>query len=359
MRHKLTTEQFIEKAKLVHGDTFDYSKVNYTDSKIKVTITCKIHGDFEQKPNSHISSKQGCMKCTGSEKLTNITFIEKANKVHDNIYDYSKIEYKNNKIEVLIICKKHGEFKQKPNSHISSRHGCPKCAGTEKLNTEIFVKKAKLVHGNLYDYSLVEYKNNKTPLTIICNIHGEFNQNSNSHISSMQGCPTCGGTEKLITTSFIEKSNSLHCGLYSYDNTEYVNSKTKIIITCPIHGDFSQDPSSHLQKVGCPTCSQGYYSIKRAERHIQEWNKIPAILYFLKIKTNEEEFYKIGLTKKTIDKRFNKDNFKIHVLKEYHTNLYNACILEAIILEENKKHKYEPKAIFGGHTECFNKNILE
>lgn len=352
-----TKEDFLEKAKLIHGDTFDYSKVNYITSKTKVTITCKTHGDFEQKPNNHLT-RAGCMKCAGYEKLNTNTFIEKANNVHNGLFDYSKVDYISSKQKVIITCRVHGDFSQQPTCHINEKHGCPKCAGLEKKTTLEFINKAKEVHRDLFDYSKSDYKGGKQKIIIGCKIHGDFTQQPVSHINAKQGCPKCGGTEKLTTTTFIEKAITVHDNFYMYKNTEYINNKIKVTITCPIHGDFSQNPSSHLQKVGCPDCNSGYYSLKRAERHKEKWEKIPAILYFLKIKTEDEEFYKIGLTKKTIDKRFSKDNFQIDVLREYNTNLYNACVLESVILHENKQYKYEPKTIFGGHTECFTKDIL-
>ena len=101
-------------------------------------------------------------------------FIEKARKVHGDEYDYSKVEYKNNKTKVCIICPKHGEFWQKPNSHLSSGQGCPKCGGTCKIETEEWVKRAKKIHGDKYDYSLVNYKNYITKVKILCPKHGEF-----------------------------------------------------------------------------------------------------------------------------------------------------------------------------------------
>lgn len=356
---KITTEEFIVKAKERYGDRFDYSNVEYIRSKLKVIITCKQHGDFEQTPNNHLNNKGGCGKCFGLEKWNTTKFIERANEVHNNKYDYSKVEYIKGKSKVIIICKEHGEFTQQPNSHINSGQGCAKCKGLNKKTTQEFIIDSKAVHGELYDYSKSEYKNSKTLVTIICKTHGEFLQLPNCHTNVKQGCPKCINTYKLDTKSYIEKATDLHSNFYSYDKLKYINSRKKVVITCPIHGDFLQNPSSHLQKVGCPTCSQGYYSMKRAERHKEKWENVPAILYFLKIITEDEEFYKVGLTKKTIKDRFKKDEFKIEIIKEYNTNLYQACILESVIIEENRQYSYKPKNVFGGYTECFYKNILE
>ena len=151
---------FINKAKKVHGDKYDYSKVDYVNSQTKVCIICPEHGEFWQTPAEHVRGKS-CPLCAnikrGSKKrLTIEEFINKAKKVHGNKYDYSKVEYKNASTKVCIICPEHGEFMQIPMAHINGE-GCPKCAG-KMLKTEDIIKKFKQVHGWKYDYSKVEYK---------------------------------------------------------------------------------------------------------------------------------------------------------------------------------------------------------
>lgn len=103
-----------------------------------------------------------------SKKLTTEEFIEKAKEVHRDKYDYSKVDYKNARSKIVIICEKHGEFLQTPRAHLNMSHGCPKCNSREKLSTEKFIEKAKEVHGNKYDYSKVDYKNAHSKIIIIC-----------------------------------------------------------------------------------------------------------------------------------------------------------------------------------------------
>jgi hypothetical protein len=128
---KLTTQEFIQKAKNVHSDKFDYSKVVYTTAKNNVTIICEIHGEFMQTPDNHIRGKQGCPKCK-CNTLKNIMlstqedFILKAQQVHENLYDYSLVEYTDSRNKVNIICSKHGMFEQIANDHLQGK-GCPKC----------------------------------------------------------------------------------------------------------------------------------------------------------------------------------------------------------------------------------------
>lgn len=131
------------------------------------------------------------------KKLTQQEFIQKASTKHNNYYDYSLAKYKKATIKVDIICPKHGVFSQQPNNHLFGQ-GCVKCMGdrvreSRISNTEEFIKKAKKIHGNLYDYSLVKYKTGKDKVIIVCSKHGEFLQTPFAHScpSMKQGCPYC------------------------------------------------------------------------------------------------------------------------------------------------------------------------
>lgn len=119
--------------------------------------------------------------------------------------------------------------------------------------TEIFIQKAKKVHGNKYDYSKTHYVNSKTKVCIICPEHGEFWQTPNSHLSG-SGCAECAQCKKWTTEKFITESNKVHNNFYNYDKTNYINCNTKVVITCPIHGDFEQTPLMHVRGQGCPHC---------------------------------------------------------------------------------------------------------
>jgi len=194
LKSRLSADEFIEKAKATHGDRYDYSQVEYLGNKTPVTIICPEHGPFEQTPNKHLS-KQGCHDCGGTKPLTTETFIEKAKAVHGDRYDYSSVNYVNAHTKVTIICPDHGPFPQTPASHILPPQvsGCPDCGGSKQLTTETFVEKAKAVHGNRYDYSQVQYVNNRTHVTIICPDHGPFPQIPGNHLFNI-GCPDCAVT---------------------------------------------------------------------------------------------------------------------------------------------------------------------
>lgn len=230
---KLTTEEFIEKAKQVHGDRYDYSKVNYINSRTKVCIICPEHREFWQLGNSHLQG-QGCPKCVGRNKNKD-EVISKFQEVHQNKYDYSEIpESLKSHEKVPIICPKHGKFFQSVYNHISGQ-GCPKCA--IERNTirqtytwdqlkEIFKKR----HNNKYDYSKVNYVNMNTPIIIICPIHGEFQQKPKDHIR-YAGCPRCKSSKgELQIEEILKKFNISYTTQFPvlYKNNTYLHSDFKI-----------------------------------------------------------------------------------------------------------------------------------
>lgn len=285
MSKKLTTEEFIAKAKEIHGEKYDYSKVTYTNSHTKVIITCLIHGDFEQSPVKHVNNSQGCSKCSKKHNYTTEEFIIKANLIHNNKYLYESTLYKNNRSLVLITCLEHGIFKQRPNEHLMGK-GCAKC-----------------------------------------------------------------GISRSNTSEFIEKSVCIHKERYLYDKVSYVNNYTKVIITCPQHGDFEQKPASHTQGHGCPSCANHGFDPNR-----------PGILYYLKITTDADQIlYKIGITNNSVNERFSlKELSKIEIVKQI---LYevgqDAYDFEQKLLKMYKQYQYTgPKILECGNTELFTENIL-
>ena len=148
-----------------------------------------------------------------SKKKSNNEFIREVQLIHHNRYDYSKLEYVNNKTKVCIICPDHGEFWQIPSDHLNGK-GCPQCAGNVRYNKDTFVEKAKIIHNDRYDYSKVQYVNAHTKVCIICPEHGEFWQTPNNHLNG-NGCPLCknrkiGNVLRDTVEDFIEKSNELN-----------------------------------------------------------------------------------------------------------------------------------------------------
>lgn len=257
--HKPSTDEWIIMAKNTHGNKYDYSKVVYVDNSKKVTIICNKHGEFQQIPSNHLQGNN-CPKCSGSYRPTTKEWIKNAITIHGNKYDYTKVNYENSKTKITIICRKHGEFQQTPNSHLVGQ-GCVKC-GIEsrtlvrKKPQEQFIEEAKKIHGNKYDYSLVVYKNSSSKIIIICNDHGQFQQTPYAHLTG-RGCIRCNVASKKnkIFERFVDVAISIHGNKYDYSHVDYNNSKNKVQITCKTHGDFQQSPSSHLSGYGCQKCN--------------------------------------------------------------------------------------------------------
>ena len=257
IKKSLTTEEFIEKVKRIHGNKYDYSKVEYVNNSTKVCIICPKHGEFWMTPHNHLA-KQGCPKCSGRYITDTNYFIEKAKQIHGDKYDYSKVEYKDSKTKICIICPKHGEFWQTPQEHLQYK-GCKECGFESALekntkSTEDFIKQSNIVHHYKYDYSKSIYVNGKTPLIIICPEHGEFKQIPCVHLKGF-GCSKCSNKHHYTTMEFIEKVREIHGNKYDYSKVKYLNATTKVRIICPEHGEFWQRPYEHLQNRGCPSCS--------------------------------------------------------------------------------------------------------
>jgi hypothetical protein len=250
---KSSTEDFIKKAKAIYGDKYDYSKVEYKGNKEKVCIICPEHGEWWMSPNNHLRGHR-CPGCYGTPKHTNEEFVTLARKVHGNKYDYSKVEYKGNKEKVCIICPEHGEFWQKPQSHFGG-NGCSVCSGMQKITLPLFIERCNVTHKGKYDYSKVNFKDLNDFVTIICPEHGEFEQRAKVHYRGY-GCPICGGSKRLTNEEFIDKARLVHGNKYDYSKVEYLNTSTKVCIVCPEHGEFWQTPNNHLFGAGCPTCPQ-------------------------------------------------------------------------------------------------------
>ncbi len=256
-RKRKTSEDFIRDAIRIHGNKYDYSKVNYVRNIDEVEIICPKHGSFFQKPVIHINSASNCPFCSPNAVKTKEEFINASKKVHGDKYDYSVVKYKTARLKVIIICPTHGPFAQVPFSHIIG-NGCGACAGNVKLTTNEFIEKATEKHGKLYDYSLVEYENIDTNVNIICPKHGSFEQTPYSHLNSKIGCPKCVGNAQLDTADFIERAIGVHGEKYDYSKVKYKNVDSKVTIICSKHGNFRQTPYKHLIGQGCPSCQESH-----------------------------------------------------------------------------------------------------
>lgn len=221
MPKKKTREEFIEDAIKVHGNKFDYSKVEYINARTKVCIICPEHGEFWQTPTSHLQG-QGCPKCAIQKNIINRKFnsiikykelfLIKAQKVHQNTYTYDISNLEKSSDKVTINCPYHGPFQQEANAHLKGQ-GCPKCKGGVKYSTKEFIEKAIKIHGNDYSYDKVVYINKKTKVCIKCNkCDKEFWQRPGIHLQG-HGCPKCGILKNKIwdEESCIKEAKKYNC----------------------------------------------------------------------------------------------------------------------------------------------------
>ena len=265
-------EDIIELSNKTHNFYYDYTKVKDSNKREKIIISCPKHGDFLQRLDVHLNGF-GCKKCGIDNKKIKFTDLtDRFNITHNNKYDYSLVEYVNNKSKIKIICPIHGEFEQTTIKHL--QHGCKKCANdllriNRQKTKEQFIIESDKIHDNKYDYSLVKYINTQIKIKIICPIHGVFEQIPNNHLSG-SGCSKCShininNFNKLNQIDLILNFNIVHDNIYDYSLVDYVNGSEKIKIICNIHGIFKQTPNSHKNGAGCPYCA----NIKNRLRYIE------------------------------------------------------------------------------------------
>lgn len=358
------TEQFICKANQVHNNLYDYTKTYYIKAIEKVVITCRVHGEFEQRPSSHLSGK-GCERCgkdsAGLKRTSNSNeFIEKAKKIHKDSYDYSLVKYVNAKNKVLIVCPIHGEFTKTPNKHLNGQ-GCPSCSNVNSYKVFIkpfkqFIKEAEEIHKNKYAYVESTYVSAKQYMTIVCPVHGVFEQTPDKHVNGGSGCSKCaneytGDVLRKTTTEFISEAIKVYGNVYNYSKVHYTGAHENVTIGCKIHGDWEQSPSNHLAGKGCRACcaTGGGYDRSKA-----------GTLYYISI--DNGSYYKIGITNKTVADRYPQDELmRIKIIKEWHYPLgYEAAMKELEILKTYKASLIERdiKILRNGNTEIFTNDVL-
>lgn len=211
VRKNLTRELFIIDAKLVHGDKYDYSSViidkNCCYQDIIKIICKKDNYEFNQRIYSHLIQKQGCIKCSNSYKLTTEEFIKRSKLIHGDNYDYSKSVYTGCDNPVIIICNTcKNENNQRPRDHYNQEKGCKFCSGNIKMTKDEFIKKAKLIHGDKYDYKDVIYDGNKKDVTLWCNnCNNNFTVRPNNHLACMSGCIYCINKSEAVCRNIFEE----------------------------------------------------------------------------------------------------------------------------------------------------------
>ena len=202
-------------------------------------------------------------------------FITKSkNKYGEDSFDYSLVEYVNGYTSIKLICKKHGEIEITPSKHFNIVGGCPLCSKEQRkkrqtMTTDEYKKLAITKYGDKYDLSLVEYTSMKNHITVICPKHGEFEINAYDFINH-RGCPKCAienkkkpikkekNKSKITLENFIKISNEIFNNFYDYSKTDLENrdEKGRVCIICPKHGEFWQNPYSHMKGHKCNKCGK-------------------------------------------------------------------------------------------------------
>lgn len=390
-KYRKSGDDFVNEARKVHGDRYDYSECDYKTARLKLAIRCKVHGLFEQVPYVHLKGA-GCPTC-GKEAIgqahrtSQQDFVEQGIAKYGEKFDYSQVQYINAWTPVLIGCPTHGVFNQTPAAHLhNTTYGCPECAKDDasnrgrgpreprpqdRSNTAEFIERAMVKHDGKYDYSLVEYTKSNERVTIICKVHGHFQQNASGHLSG-RGCPKCGGeriaaSQRQSVESFIARARAVHGHKFDYSKVDYKTARIPVTIICPVHGEFQQPPDGHINR-GCRKCADddlpGAYSIKVLSRDPSLANR-PAILYYLLFESDTgERFFKVGITLKSIKQRFagyGAAGYTYTVLGEKKLTLIDAFKSEQTLVNAHvKANHYSPlrgnrerTTKFGGRKECF------
>ena len=296
-------------------------------------------------------------------RVSKESFVDKAREKHGDKYDYSDVDYVRSKDKVEIICPDHGSFFMTPNNHLKGA-GCRKCSlrdrkGVEKLTTSTFIAKSKNIHGDFYDYSLVNYTGVMSRVVIICPLHGRFDSIPNNHLRGA-GCRLCGihvGIKSWITTEekFYERLHEIHGDQYSFNYDEYVNSHSPLTVVCREHGEFKSSYDNLLRGKGCVVCG----TIKNLAQYYD--NDRDCYLYLLKLRFPDSKVcYKVGVSwnpSRRARAIANDAGCEAEVSYAYKTDHVTAYAIEQILHRDNLRHKKIPPKTFGGYTECYSEDI--
>jgi len=304
--------------------------------------------------------------------------VKKSIDYHGDIFNYDKLVFIDGTTPFIITCKVCGDFNHTSKLHFKNKSGCPKCKRKQgylnkdypfKLND--FLTKAKNVHGNKFGYDDVVYVNSYTPVIINCPIHGKSEIEPRHHYKG-SGCYRCGRDSFSVKAKKYKTSEQLLTALenaqgdkFDYSEVKFLvggmQGSDKIDIICKNHGLFKQAISSHVNGNGCNQCRYFGYTRESYIEYCKNFSKETSTVYILRFYTEDEEFYKIGITAQTIEERYSrkkdKGGYKYEII--YSIDLKPAIAWDA---EDGLKKKYiplshKPKNWFPGSTECFDMTL--
>lgn len=294
-------------------------------------------------------------KNTDPRMIPQDEFLKRCIAKHGDRYGYSKVVYSGLTKKIVITCSKHGDFNQHANNHARGQ-GCPKCRKNRRIDTKEFIRRARGVHGERYSYRGLNYINTKTKVLITCFEHGSFKQFPQDHLKGF-GCDVCSGNAQITTEEFIRRSKLAHGSYYDYSRSVYTNARSKVVIICPEHGEFLQSAASHARGTMCKQCSFELQGWGRSD-YISICNKKyggKSSLYVIRCTKNNEVFYKIGISVKSINERFSEKKmpYNTELVKSISAEVGFIWDLESKLHRINKHNKYKPLMSFDGDTECF------
>ena len=274
-----TLEDIIKRANYIHNNKYNYSLIRaYKNMKDKLEIICPIHGRFIQDADKHIIKGNGCKECSykynGINRINNnaLTYIEKANKIHNNKYDYSKVDYKNSNSVITVRCFEHGDFNILARQHLNKKEksGCRECGKISFKDKSIypfksFLEEVNRLYNNKYDYSKVIWKGVDSYINVVCPKHGDFIIQGIEH--RKRGCYKCKKEQglnrptTLTTEEFILRHKRIHGeDTYDYSKTIYTKGLDPITVICKKHGEYTY--SNAIIMTGCHKCCMKTYSRK-------------------------------------------------------------------------------------------------
>lgn len=326
MARRCTTEEFIQKAVSLYGTKYDYSEVNYINAYTKVIFTCDKGHRYFQMPNSHLKGAV-CREC-----------ICKGIKTSDK-------EIRRNEVKKII-----DEYNKKTGNKVVR-------------TTDEFKAKSRAIHGEgSFNYDEVDYYGSREPVWITCKNGHRFEQTPHSHLSG-NGCRECSGRKQYTNETFKHKSIEVHGDVFDYSEVDYKNAYTKVKLTCKkCNTSFLQYPSTNICGKGCKVCIKSLPKPKR-ENYNRTPRKAffigkPTILYYVKFE--EENIYKIGITSRSTRTRFKCDNKPYQIIKEWlFENGEDALNIEQEYHERFKEFRYITTDFLKfGNTELYFKDVL-
>lgn len=381
MPKQLSKDEFVAKARAVHGEWYDYSETEYLPAPQKIAIRCPEHGVFVQKAGQHLIGK-GCPACGGvvqkskarkrglaNAKWDTDSLRKKVSQKHPGL-DLSQLIYTRNNESGTIICPLHGTS-QVPFVSLLNGRGCRRCvygSRRPRIAREEWLSRFALEHGERYDYSqLAADVFGSKQIAIICRQHGVFLQRPDVHAAG-GGCQQCALSTirtGIGAAGFLKKFYTVHGSLYSYDLLpENFTSKTHLSINCPKHGVFHQSAFMHSVGQGCPKCGR-----MRIGRNSPGWRKSrwvsaaaagSPLLYCVRLYNSSESFYKVGITFRSIKRRFfNRTPYDYEVVSL--TTLSDAATTYDTEQEIHKIFRHlsiVPGQPFDGCRECYS-SIVE